>query len=181
MIFPTNRGGLCQKGWTATDLLDHPERLLYTLIRDGKSGELRLASWDEALDRIVDGIRTIQDRYGKDAIGVFSGGGLTNEKSLSAGLAVPDIFLSETAKLADVVLPCTQWAEEEGTMTNLEGRVLFHRRVMPPLPQGALVFASAFEPSGTVRIWEALSERGKRGIWRIAASFWRRHSRLRGY
>jgi assimilatory nitrate reductase catalytic subunit len=39
-------------------------------------------------------------------------------------LCVSDIFLSETAQLADVVLPATQWAEEEGTMTNLEGRVL---------------------------------------------------------
>ena len=25
--FPTNRGGLCQKGWTAAELLDSPERL----------------------------------------------------------------------------------------------------------------------------------------------------------
>ncbi|HVV22140.1 MAG TPA: hypothetical protein VHF06_22090, partial [Pseudonocardiaceae bacterium] len=25
--FPTNRGGLCRKGWTAADLLDSPERL----------------------------------------------------------------------------------------------------------------------------------------------------------
>ena len=38
-------------------------------------------------------------------------------------LVVSDIFLSETAELADVVLPTAQWAEEEGTMTNLEGRV----------------------------------------------------------
>ena len=27
-------------------------------------------------------------------------------------------------RIADVVLPVAQWAEEEGTMTNLEGRVL---------------------------------------------------------
>jgi len=48
-------------------------------------------------------------------------------------LAVADFFLSETAKLADVVLPSTQWAEEEGTITNLEGRVLLrHRAVEPP-------------------------------------------------
>ncbi|GGS83576.1 hypothetical protein GCM10010286_05180 [Streptomyces toxytricini] len=39
---------------------------------------------------------------------------------------------SETAELADVVLPVTQWAEEEGTMTNLEGRVLRRRRLLPP-------------------------------------------------
>ncbi|MGH7750325.1 MAG: hypothetical protein ACREQ5_36970, partial [Candidatus Dormibacteria bacterium] len=25
--FPTNRGGLCSKGWTAAELLDHPDRL----------------------------------------------------------------------------------------------------------------------------------------------------------
>ena len=36
-------------------------------------------------------------------------------------LVVGDFFLSETAAMADVVLPTLQWAEEEGTMTNLEG------------------------------------------------------------
>ena len=46
---------------------------------------------------------------------------------------VSDFFLSETAKLADVVLPAAQWAEEEGTMTNLEGRVIRRRRAMAPL------------------------------------------------
>ena len=37
-------------------------------------------------------------------------------------------MLSETAALADVVLPVAQWAEETGTMTNLEGRVLLRRQ-----------------------------------------------------
>lgn len=45
-------------------------------------------------------------------------------------LVVADFFLSETAQLADLVLPVTQWAEEEGTMTNLEGRVLLRRRAV---------------------------------------------------
>jgi assimilatory nitrate reductase catalytic subunit len=45
-------------------------------------------------------------------------------------LVVSDLFLSETAALADVVLPCTQWAEEDGTMTNVEGRVLRRRRAV---------------------------------------------------
>ncbi|WP_336771670.1 assimilatory nitrate reductase catalytic subunit NasC [Paenibacillus sp. MMO-58] len=39
-------------------------------------------------------------------------------------LVVADMFLSETAKLADIVLPVTAYLENEGTMTNLEGRVL---------------------------------------------------------
>ncbi len=47
-------------------------------------------------------------------------------------LAVADFFLSETAQMAHVVLPSAQWAEEEGTLTNLEGRVLMRRRVVEP-------------------------------------------------
>jgi assimilatory nitrate reductase catalytic subunit len=49
-------------------------------------------------------------------------------------LAVCDIVLSETAAAADVVLPITQWAEESGTMTNLEGRVLLRRKALDPPP-----------------------------------------------
>ena len=58
------------------------------------------------------------------------------EKQLSAldTLVVADFFLSETAQLADVVLPSAQWAEEDGTMTNLEGRVIRRRRAMAPPP-----------------------------------------------
>ncbi|WP_449386582.1 molybdopterin oxidoreductase family protein [Cellulomonas soli] len=45
-------------------------------------------------------------------------------------LVVCDFLPSETAMLADVVLPVTQWAEEEGTMTSLEGRVIRRRRLL---------------------------------------------------
>jgi assimilatory nitrate reductase catalytic subunit len=59
------------------------------------------------------------------------------ERLKSVGfLVVADFFLSETAEFADVVLPVTQWAEEEGTMTNLEGRVILRRRAKEP-PEGA--------------------------------------------
>ncbi|RYJ02852.1 MAG: nitrite reductase, partial [Actinomycetales bacterium] len=50
-------------------------------------------------------------------------------------LVVADIVMSETAALADVVLPVTQWAEETGTMTNLEGRVILRQRAVTP-PEG---------------------------------------------
>jgi assimilatory nitrate reductase catalytic subunit len=50
-------------------------------------------------------------------------------------LAVADVVLSETAALADVVLPVTQWAEETGTTTSLEGRVLLRRQAITP-PDG---------------------------------------------
>lgn len=50
-------------------------------------------------------------------------------------LAVADVVLSETAQLADVVLPVTQWAEETGTVTNLEGRVLLRQQAVQPPPE----------------------------------------------
>jgi assimilatory nitrate reductase catalytic subunit len=49
-------------------------------------------------------------------------------------LVVCDAFVNETAAAAHVVLPVAQWAEEDGTMTNLEGRVILRRRVRPPPP-----------------------------------------------
>ena len=52
-------------------------------------------------------------------------------------LAVADFFLSETAQLADVVLPTAQWAEEGGTVTNLEGRVILRKPAFDP-PSGIL-------------------------------------------
>jgi len=83
--FPTNRGGLCQKGWTAAELLTHPERLLSPLVRDRQGDNLRPATWNEALDRIENAIRRAQERYGRDAVGMFGGGSLTNEKAYALG------------------------------------------------------------------------------------------------
>ncbi|MEV6903664.1 molybdopterin-dependent oxidoreductase [Amycolatopsis sp. NPDC051372] len=45
-------------------------------------------------------------------------------------LVVADFVLSETAERADIVLPVTQWAEEDGTLTNLEGRILLRRKAV---------------------------------------------------
>ena len=83
--FPTNRGGLCAKGWTATDLLAHPERLTRPLVRDDRAAPLRPATWNEALERIVAAFQKAQQDYGVDAVGCFGGGGLTNEKAYQLG------------------------------------------------------------------------------------------------
>ncbi len=46
-------------------------------------------------------------------------------------LVVQDIFLTETARLADVVLPSACFAEKEGTFTNTERRVQRIRKAVP--------------------------------------------------
>src|SRR5437763_1650684 len=83
--FPTNRGGLCAKGWTAGDLLGHPERLTQPLVRDGHADPLRPATWNEALERVVAAFQSTQRDHGRDAVGCFGGGGLTNEKAYQFG------------------------------------------------------------------------------------------------
>jgi assimilatory nitrate reductase catalytic subunit len=83
--FPTNKGGLCRKGWTAAEPLQAADRLLSPLVRDEKGAPLRAVGWDEALDRIVRGIEAAQRAAGRDAVAVFGGGGLTNEKAYLLG------------------------------------------------------------------------------------------------
>ncbi len=64
-------------------------------------------------------------------------------------LVVQDIFLHETAEIADVVLPATSFAEKDGTFTNSERRVQRVRK--------------AVEPVGESRPdWEILCELGRR-------------------
>lgn len=82
--FPTNRGGMCQKGWTSPRVLAAPDRLCTPLVRTG-DGELRAATWDEALDRTARGVREIWRRAGRSGVAVFGGGGLTNEKAYTLG------------------------------------------------------------------------------------------------
>jgi len=48
-------------------------------------------------------------------------------------LVVADMFLTETTKLAAVVLPAASFVEKEGTFTNFEGRVQQVRKAIEPL------------------------------------------------
>ncbi|PJN40653.1 nitrite reductase [Streptomyces sp. CB02959] len=83
--FPVNRGALCGKGRTAPELLAPGARLTSPLVRDPATGELVPADWDTALDQVADGLRRAGAAYGRDAVGVFGGGGLTNEKAYALG------------------------------------------------------------------------------------------------
>lgn len=82
--FPTNRGRLCRKGATAAELLIRGDRLTAPLLR-GADGELRETDWDAALDHVAARIAALQAEHGRDAVGVFGSGGLTNEKAYALG------------------------------------------------------------------------------------------------
>ena len=52
-------------------------RLTEPLVRD--NGELRVATWEEALDRAAEGFARTKARYGGDALGAFSCSKASNE------------------------------------------------------------------------------------------------------
>ncbi|TDE30047.1 molybdopterin oxidoreductase family protein [Actinomadura sp. 6K520] len=82
---PANRGGLCQKGWTAAELLTVPDRLTAPLMRRRRDAPLEPCTWDEALDRVAGEAARLRALHGADAVAVFGGGGLTNEKAYQLG------------------------------------------------------------------------------------------------
>jgi assimilatory nitrate reductase catalytic subunit len=81
----SNRGGLCQKGWTSAELLTSSHRLTTPLIRWRRGDALEPASWDEALSFVATRLRRLQADHGPDTVAVLGGGGLTNEKAYALG------------------------------------------------------------------------------------------------
>ena len=76
---PISRGGLCVKGWNAFSFVGHPDRLTAPLAR--KKGRLVPVSWEEALERVAAGLRSVQEKHGRDSIMFASSAKATNEEN----------------------------------------------------------------------------------------------------
>jgi len=59
-----------------------------------------------------------------------------------------DIFINETTELADLILPTTSFGEKEGTITNMEMRVMKQNKILP-------------DPGSTLSEWEYLTSIAK--------------------
>ena len=73
-----------------TDLPGPGQRLLYPLVR--RDGRLVRATWDEALARAVEGLRSIKSQCGPDGFGLFSSSKATNELNFLAGKFVRQVM-----------------------------------------------------------------------------------------
>src|SRR5438067_7357392 len=82
-----NSGLLCQKGLSEHYTLEASNRALYPLLRN-KRGKLARIGWDEALAVMVEKFRGVQEKYGKDALGVLSTGQLVTEEFYTLGKLV---------------------------------------------------------------------------------------------
>ena len=73
---PLSRGRLCPRGAGGTGLLYDPDRLQKPLIRVNKRGEdvFEAVSWDIALDHVAENLSKIKDKYGPEALALFSHG-----------------------------------------------------------------------------------------------------------
>lgn len=71
-----SKGYLCARGKSALDILNHPDRLTTPLLKQRKKSGSRwqAITWDDALDRIADGLGKIKDTYGPLSV-VFARGG----------------------------------------------------------------------------------------------------------
>ena len=103
----------------------------------------------ELLDSLGSGVRTLFVVGSNVAVASPDAGRVASRLSSTDFLAVIDAFPNETTALADVVLPGLQWAEEDGTLTNFEGRVIRRRQTTRP-PTG---------PRGDIAILCELAER----------------------
>ena len=83
---PVNRGKLCPKGLSEHHTLDAPGRAKQPLLR--KQGVLEPVSWDEALNTAIEKIAQVQERYGRNALGVIGTGQLVTEEFYTLGKLV---------------------------------------------------------------------------------------------
>ena len=77
-----NFGSLCVKGRFAFDFVGSGDRLTTPLVRE--NGELREATWDEALDKVARELGRIKETSGPDSIGVLTSARVTNEDNYAA-------------------------------------------------------------------------------------------------
>ena len=91
---PLSRGRLCPRGAGGPGLLYDPDRLTKPLIRVGERGEesFREATWEEALDRVAEGLRGVAEKHGPEAVAMFyHGEGSTFFKTLLKGFGTPNM------------------------------------------------------------------------------------------
>jgi predicted molibdopterin-dependent oxidoreductase YjgC len=79
---PPNHGSLCVKGRVSFNFIGSEERLTDPLVKE--NGALRKASWDEAIGRVAEKLKTIRDTHGGDSIGVLTSARITNEENYIA-------------------------------------------------------------------------------------------------
>ncbi len=68
---PFSRGHICPKAMGLKDLHEDPDRLRTPLLRKGS--DFVPIGWDEAFDRVAEGVHSVRKKHGKDAVALYQG------------------------------------------------------------------------------------------------------------
>jgi NADH-quinone oxidoreductase subunit G len=134
-------------GWNASESLSQAcANLLIATGHTGKPNNGLIAVWDKgnaqgAWDVGLRPSKTLASDLNTKAVYIIGSDPVKDDPAIiqelqaSEFVVVQDIFLTETAKIADVVLPAQAYTEREGTFTNAERRVQRFYMALPA-PQG---------------------------------------------
>lgn len=97
----SERGRLCARGAFAPDALYGEQRIMHPAVRDAGTGELRRASWDEALGRAAELMRSVMDAGGPHAMASYFGRGVLGTPVMRLGKG-PGSLLSRLGSRNDM-------------------------------------------------------------------------------
>ena len=104
---PVTEGYACHKGLAVADLHVDPDRLNHPMQR-GADGAWTTLSWDTAMSGIATQLRSITDRYGPEAVAMYTGNPLAFNAlgqpatgALARGLGIRRAFSSGTQDCAN--------------------------------------------------------------------------------
>ena len=123
---PLSRGHICPKGVAIGDIHADPDRLRRPVRRDRTTGEWTEIGWDEAFDLVADGIATVINERGRDALGIYLGN--PNVHSLGAmthGVALVQSFRTRNKFSATSV---------DQLPHQLIGHLLYGHQLLLPVP-----------------------------------------------
>ena len=99
---PLSRGHICPKAVALQDFRSDPDRITAPMLK--VDGVFREISWDAAYDMAAEKLRAVQERHGRDAVGVYLGnpnahkfGNLLNLPALVKALGTRNRYSSATA------------------------------------------------------------------------------------
>ncbi len=89
-----NRGHSCVKGRFAYGYANHVDRILNPMIRDSINDPWQEVSWDEALEFTANRMKGIQEKYGRQSVGVITSSRCTNEEAYLVQKLTRAVFMN---------------------------------------------------------------------------------------
>jgi assimilatory nitrate reductase catalytic subunit len=139
---PANAGRLCSKGAALAETLSLDQRLLHPMMRQS-DGSLVAVDWDTALDAVANGLRTIIERDGPDAVAFYLSGQLLTEDYYVANKLMKGFIGSANV--------------DTNSRLCMASSVAGHRRASAPMPCPEFIRTSTRPISSC---WSARTRRG---------------------